>query len=72
MRNRGGPAPIPARNARLAPVLAELWPYIWPSARPDLRRRIYCALVLLVLAKLATIAVPYRLQMGDRRPRADP
>ena len=59
MRNRDGQAPMKGRNARLAPVLAELWPYIWPSARPDLRRRIFFALGLMVLAKLATICVPF-------------
>ena len=59
MRNRGGQTPIKGRNARLAPVLAELWPYIWPGARPDLRRRIFLALGLMLLAKLATIAVPF-------------
>ncbi len=46
-------------GARLRPILTQLWPYIWPSQRPDLRRRIYGAFVLLVLAKLATIATPY-------------
>ncbi len=40
-------------------MLRQLWPYIWPSRRLDLRRRVYASLVLLVLAKLATIAVPY-------------
>ncbi|WP_298358933.1 ABC transporter ATP-binding protein/permease [Rhodoblastus sp.] len=59
MRDRGGQAPIKGRNARLGPILAELWPYIWPTARPDLRRRVFVALGLMVLAKLATIAVPF-------------
>src|SRR5262249_17993382 len=36
-----------------------LWPYIWPSDRPDLRLRVIGALLLLLLAKLATIAVPF-------------
>ena len=40
-------------------TLAGLWPYIWPSDRRDLRLRVAAAMVLLVLAKLATIAVPY-------------
>ena len=39
--------------------MRHLWPYIWPSDRPDLRLRIYLALVLLFVAKLVTIAVPY-------------
>ena len=51
--------PPPPREARLGPVLRELWPYVWPSRRADLRLRIYASLVLLVFAKLATIAVPY-------------
>ncbi len=39
-------------------TLAALWPYLWPSDRPDLKRRILAALGLLLLAKLVTIAVP--------------
>ena len=46
-------------GAKLRPILVQLWPYIWPSQRPDLRRRIYGAFVLLVFAKLATVAMPY-------------
>ncbi|MEZ5889104.1 MAG: ABC transporter ATP-binding protein/permease [Xanthobacteraceae bacterium] len=40
-------------------TLIGLWPYIWPSDRRDLKGRVVIALVLLVLAKLATIAVPF-------------
>ncbi len=36
-----------------------LWPYIWPSGRPDLKRRIYASVALLLAAKLVTVAVPY-------------
>jgi len=36
-----------------------LWPYIWPTERRDLRVRIIGAMVLLLAAKLATIAVPF-------------
>jgi ATP-binding cassette, subfamily B, heavy metal transporter len=59
MQDGGARTRKEAGSARLAPVLAELWPYIWPSARPDLRRRIFVALGLMILAKLATIAVPF-------------
>ena len=52
------PAPL-AAQASLSDTMRHLWPYIWPSDRPDLRLRIYLALVLLLLAKLVTIAVPY-------------
>src|SRR5271154_6591268 len=40
-------------------TLAQLWPYIWPSDRRDLKLRVVFATVLLFLAKFATIAVPY-------------
>src|SRR5262245_14756146 len=36
-----------------------LWPYIWPSNRRDLKLRLAIAMVLLLFAKLATIAVPF-------------
>lgn len=40
-------------------TLKVLFPYIWPHDRPDLRRRIYIALFILVIAKLITVFVPY-------------
>ena len=47
------------RTPRLPRTLKHLWPYIWPNGRLDLKIRIYVALVLLLAAKLVTIAVPY-------------
>jgi ATP-binding cassette, subfamily B, heavy metal transporter len=46
-------------EATLARTLMHLWPYIWPSERRDLKLRVFAATVLLFLAKLATIAVPF-------------
>jgi ATP-binding cassette, subfamily B, heavy metal transporter len=46
------------RGALLSTVL-HLWPYMWPSDRRDLKLRVLAAMVLLLLAKLATIAVPF-------------
>src|SRR3989304_1584436 len=43
----------------LLQALRRLWPYIWPSDRPDLKMRVTLAMGLLLLAKLATIAVPF-------------
>ncbi|MGZ9021537.1 MAG: ABC transporter transmembrane domain-containing protein, partial [Rhodoplanes sp.] len=40
-------------------TVIHLWPYIWPSDRRDLKTRIIGAMVLLLVAKLATIAVPF-------------
>ena len=39
--------------------MRDLWPYIWPPDRRDLQLRVAVAMVLLLLAKLATIAVPF-------------
>ena len=39
-------------------ALKRLWPYIWPSERPDLQRRVMVALVLMVCGKLVTVALP--------------
>jgi ATP-binding cassette, subfamily B, heavy metal transporter len=43
----------------LLSTLFQLWPYIWPSDRRDLKGRVIFATVLLFLAKFATIAVPF-------------
>src|SRR5271155_3903765 len=40
-------------------TVAQLWPYIWPVDRRDLKLRVVFATVLLFLAKLATVAVPF-------------
>jgi ABC-type transport system involved in Fe-S cluster assembly fused permease/ATPase subunit len=43
----------------LLPTIVRLWPYIWPANRRDLKQRVMIALALLLIAKLATIAVPF-------------
>src|SRR5215470_9313493 len=47
------------RGGSLLGTMISLWPYIWPSNRRDLKQRVAIAMVLLLLAKLATIAVPF-------------
>jgi ATP-binding cassette, subfamily B, heavy metal transporter len=46
-------------QATLIGTLAHLWPYIWPGDRVDLKMRVVWSVVLLLFAKLATIAVPF-------------
>jgi len=46
-------------QATLAVTLAHLWPYIWPSDRADLKMRVVWSVVLLLVAKVATLAVPF-------------
>jgi len=59
----GGDIPDPLRNsaerATLIGTLAHLWPYIWPSDRFDLKMRVVWSMVLLLIAKLTTLAVPF-------------
>ena len=40
-------------------TLRHLWPYIWPSDRSDLKMRVVWSFVLLLIAKFATLAVPF-------------
>ncbi|MEA2984176.1 MAG: ATP-binding cassette, subfamily heavy metal transporter, partial [Alphaproteobacteria bacterium] len=46
-------------DGTLLQTVRRLWPYIWPSDRPDLKARVTFAMALLLVAKLATIAVPF-------------
>jgi ABC-type transport system involved in Fe-S cluster assembly fused permease/ATPase subunit len=40
-------------------TLYNLWPYMWPADRSDLKARVVGATVLLVVAKLVLVLVPY-------------
>src|ERR1700730_6585297 len=46
-------------QATLIGTLMHLWPYIWPSDRVDLKMRVVWSMVLLLIAKLTTLAVPF-------------
>jgi ATP-binding cassette subfamily B protein len=48
-----------AGGGSLLGILYAVWPYIWPADRRDLKQRVALSMVLLLLAKLATIAVPF-------------
>ncbi len=50
---------VSASRGALFATIMHLWPYIWPSDRRDLKLRVMGAMVLLVVAKLATISVPF-------------
>jgi len=61
---RGGFPEKPAtggsgERGTLLSTLVHLWPYIWPGDRADLKLRVVAAMVLLLFAKLATVAVPF-------------
>jgi ATP-binding cassette, subfamily B, heavy metal transporter len=40
-------------------TLRNLWPYMWPGDRPDLKARVVWAAFFLVVAKLLTLLIPY-------------
>jgi len=46
-------------GGNLVATVVNLWPYIWPADRRDLKARVVFATVLLFIAKLATVAVPF-------------
>src|SRR5258705_1207558 len=46
-------------QATLVGTLVHLWPYIWPRDRVDLKMRVVWSMVLLLVAKLATLSVPF-------------
>src|SRR6195952_663277 len=48
-----------AQRATLIGTLVHLWPYIWPGDRADLKMRVVWSFVLLLVAKLATLSVPF-------------
>src|SRR5213079_3356629 len=62
--SRGAGEALPASSrsieqATLIGTLVHLWPYIWPSDRADLKMRVVWSMVLLLVAKLATLSVPF-------------
>ncbi len=40
-------------------TIRNLWPYMWPADRPDLRTTVFWAFAIMVVAKIATVLVPY-------------
>src|SRR2546421_4193047 len=48
-----------AGGGSLFSIMRGLWPYIWPAERRDLKLRVAVAMLLLLAAKLVTIAVPF-------------
>src|SRR5260221_8191420 len=53
------PADNSSEKATLIGTLVHLWPYIWPGDRADLKMRVVWSMVLLLVAKLATLSVPF-------------
>src|SRR5260370_39929866 len=59
---------VSADGGRLTRTLVDLWPYIWPSDRPDLQRRVLWSLGLLVAANPPPLAGPVTFKFSTPRP----
>jgi ATP-binding cassette, subfamily B, heavy metal transporter len=50
---------VSSESGKTLSTLKNLWPYMWPQERPDLKRLVVWAAFFLLLAKLLTLAIPY-------------
>jgi ABC-type transport system involved in Fe-S cluster assembly fused permease/ATPase subunit len=50
---------VSGEGGSLPAIMRGLWPYIWDASRRDLKLRVALSMILLLAAKLATIAVPF-------------
>ena len=56
---KSAPSGETAAQKSMFATLRDLWPYMWPGDRPDLKLRVLLALAILVTAKVITVLVPY-------------
>ncbi|SON55915.1 putative multidrug export ATP-binding/permease protein [Hartmannibacter diazotrophicus] len=52
-------AKVNADEGTLIETIRNLWPYIWPSNRTDLKVRVVLSFAALIIAKIVTVLVPY-------------
>jgi ATP-binding cassette, subfamily B, heavy metal transporter len=50
---------VSAESGRILQTIRNLWPYMWPAGRTDLKLRVLWATVFLVLSKIVLLSVPY-------------
>ena len=50
---------VTADRGQTFQTIANLWPYMWPADRPDLKQRVLVAFLALIAAKVITVLVPY-------------
>ncbi|WP_371823846.1 ABC transporter ATP-binding protein/permease [Phyllobacterium sp. 628] len=50
---------VSAESGKTLQTIRNLWPYMWPNERPDLRMRVVWASVYLLISKVVLILVPY-------------
>lgn len=50
---------VSAESGRIVQTIRNLWPYMWPEGRTDLKLRVLWATVFLILSKIVLLSVPY-------------
>ncbi|MDB5526863.1 MAG: transporter family protein [Rhizobium sp.] len=50
---------VSGESGKTMQTIVNLWPYMWPSDRPDLKMRVVWATVILLAAKAILLLVPY-------------
>ncbi|MCV3765482.1 ABCB family ABC transporter ATP-binding protein/permease [Rhizobium sp. TRM95796] len=50
---------VSAESGKTLQTIVNLWPYMWPADRPDLKMRVVWATAILLVAKVVLISVPY-------------
>ncbi|MBL4892352.1 MAG: ABC transporter ATP-binding protein/permease [Rhizobiaceae bacterium] len=58
------PPLVSAESGDMATTMRNLWPYMWPSDRPDLKRNVMWAMVFMLVGKLVTVLIPYLYKMA--------
>ncbi|WP_420959983.1 ABCB family ABC transporter ATP-binding protein/permease [Brucella sp. IR073] len=59
MSNKKNQKTVSADSGHTLQTIRNLWPYMWPDSRPDLKMRVVWATFYLVIAKIILILVPY-------------
>ncbi len=55
---------ISAESGSLWNTFKNLWPYMWPNDRPDLKRRVLYATLFMIVGKIVTVLVPYLYKLA--------
>ena len=57
--SKSAPSAASTMQKSMFATLREMWPYMWPGDRPDLKLRVVLAIGVLVAAKIITVLVPF-------------
>ncbi|MEM9330948.1 MAG: ABC transporter ATP-binding protein/permease [Pseudomonadota bacterium] len=55
---------VDADEASLLKTLRNLWPYMWPEDRPDLKMRVVYASLFMIAGKVVTVLIPYLYKLA--------